>query len=223
MTRAYSARLSTVQLAQDLRECLGPDVSVRIVAPTAGTHPRPARIRIVADACATCHGGPAVDHGVTNGYPDKHPYAAPAPRYLSLAEARTELAYRRAIAYATATGARDGANAIDSQYLPGGGRSSATAAAGRRWAETILRGMDDGDPAVMDGLPSADLSGEWAGTLTGPELVADAAAAAYGATGGYPHADDWFADVCDAYESAFADAVAAEMARLARAALEVSQ
>src|SRR6185295_3028760 len=95
----------------------------------------------------------------------------------------------------------------------------------RMAAGAILRGLEDGDPAVLDMLPRADLSGEWAGDLTGPQLY-DAAIV---------NADDWtmtrpewvaywaehdaFTDICDAYESAFDDAVSAEVGRAARAIL----
>jgi hypothetical protein len=194
MTRAYHPRISTVQLADDLRRL--PNVAaVRIIAPTGGTHPRPARLRIVG----------------TDG----------TVRVNSLAEARTELAYARAIAYAAATGAQDGRSAAgwyaQDTY---GGRVTRGA---REAATAVLRGIADGDPAMLDGLPAPDLSGQWADTLTGPALVADALAAA-----GIPDADvmarasaapmpfvDWFSDVCDAYESAFSDAVTAEIERTA--------
>lgn len=46
MRRAYSPRLSTVHLADDVRRLPGVQ-SVRIVAPTGGMYPRPARLRII--------------------------------------------------------------------------------------------------------------------------------------------------------------------------------
>lgn len=80
-------------------------------------------------------------------------------------------------------------------------------------AATILAGITDGDPEVMDTLPSPDLSGQWADSLTGPELVHDA----FEGSGAeddpsvtnwfrVPTAHvDWFDDVCSAYEDAFSE------------------
>ena len=84
----------------------------------------------------------------------------------------------------------------------------------------ILRGIDDGDPAVLDQLPTADLSGQMADTLTGPELVEDAA--------GYvglseEAARDWFTEICDAYETGYDQAVTDELTRVARLQLEEAE
>lgn len=78
-------------------------------------------------------------------------------------------------------------------------------------AETLRRGMDDGDPAVLDTLPAPDLSGQWADALTGPQLVADAirAATEHGAIYSEQDANDAFGDLCDTYETAFDDAMTA--------------
>jgi 2-oxo-4-hydroxy-4-carboxy--5-ureidoimidazoline (OHCU) decarboxylase len=51
-----------------------------------------------------------------------------------------------------------------------------------------------------------DLSGEWADTLTGPMLVSDAMEVA-GIDEADPEADSLFADVTDAYEDAFYEAL----------------
>jgi len=51
-----------------------------------------------------------------------------------------------------------------------GGRAGAVDVA--RTARTVLRGIEDGEPVVMDALPSADLSGEWADGLTVADLLA---------------------------------------------------
>jgi hypothetical protein len=145
---------------------------------------------------------------------------------VTIAAAAEDAAFERAIAYATATGAQDGRSAAgwyaQDTY---GGRVTRGA---REAATAVLRGIADGDPAVLDGLPAPDLSGEWADTLTGPALVADALAAAGLTRIDVPAADltgdpdatiaaaaDWFTDVCDAYESAFSDAVTAEIERTA--------
>lgn len=137
-----------------------------------------------------------------------------------MTDTTADTAYDAAIAYAADLGARHGRNAPDWQYLPGGGRSSATLAETRAWAERTLRGLEDGDPAILDTIPHADLSGEWADTLTGPELYADAMRAA-DMTHDYPATDapDWFPDICDAYESAFDTAAEDAIASAARAIL----
>jgi hypothetical protein len=41
-------------------------------------------------------------------------------------------------------------------------------------ARAVLAGTDDGDPAVLDSLPTCELSGQLADTPTGAELYADA-------------------------------------------------
>lgn len=123
----------------------------------------------------------------------------------------TQSAYDAAIAYAAERGRLAGENAAGwwAQDTIGGRLSRATTAADN--ARRILRGIADGDPAVLDTLPAADLSGQWADTLTGPSLTADALRAA-----GLPEPSDdaltaeraeLFTEVCDAYETAFSDAV----------------
>lgn len=147
-------------------------------------------------------------------------------------------AYDAAVKYATDLGAEHGANAAEwwLQDTVGGRarggtdwRSSAEAN-----ARTILRGIDDGDPAVLDTLPASDLSGQWADSLTGPELTADALTAAglvhdgdtyarpYGhAPGACPACDAWDApgDIADAYESAFTMAAEAAIVTACKAVL----
>ncbi len=125
--------------------------------------------------------------------------------------------YDRAIAYARERGTSDGTNAAG-WYVQDALRSTRDDVAIRR----ILREIEDGDPAVLDTFPQPDLSGEWADTLTGPELVRDALDAA-GLTecgpGFYQPVESGFdSDICDAYELAFSEAVEAEIARAARLA-----
>ena len=85
----------------------------------------------------------------------------------------------------------------------------------------FLLGVDEGDPEVLDALPSADLSGEWADGLT-PASLANAC--------GVPDCD-WaltvnapifglVEDLCNAYETAFSDAVQSEAERIARTYVE---
>ena len=141
----------------------------------------------------------------------------------------TDKSYSAAIGYARDLGAQHGRNAASWVEIP----DAATARA-------ILAGMEDGDPAILDFLPSPDLSGQWAGMMTGPELVHDAwDHGAWNAridagdhlTG--PAYADWhaqhvawydaqdletlgFSDICDAYETAFSDAAEDEVSRRAR-------
>lgn len=140
-----------------------------------------------------------------------------------------ERAYLAALSYAKDLGERHGRNAASWIDIP----DAATARA-------ILAGLEDGDPAILDTLPSPDLSGEWAGTLTGPELVWDAwdhgawqaRLDAKDHIHGLPY-DDWhaqhvawyeaqdletlgFSTICHAYEDAFRDAAEDEVSRRAR-------
>lgn len=133
----------------------------------------------------------------------------------------TEAAYDAAIDYARKLGAEHGRNAAE-WWLQDtfGGRVSPRVE--RMAAGPILRGIEDGDPAILDTFPAPDLSGEWADTLTGPQLLADAFA---DADPDHPadeamfwHADA-FTDLCDAYESAFSDAVTDAIETAARAVL----
>ena len=113
-------------------------------------------------------------------------------------------AYEQAIEYARERGEQDGTNAAG-WYIQDafGGRVTRGA---EESARRILQGIEDGDPEITDGFPYADLSGEWADRLTGPELVDDAISAA-----GIDHDDgdddvaahQWFAEICEAYEAAF--------------------
>lgn len=43
----------------------------------------------------------------------------------------------------------------------------------RRQAEALLRGLLEGDPMVIDTLPSQPLSGEWAGAATARDILAE--------------------------------------------------
>lgn len=116
-----------------------------------------------------------------------------------------DTAYDAAIRYATALGREDGAAAASWAY---DGNTP------REWYVAVRKGLADGDPAILDQLPAPDLSGQWAGTLTGPDLVRDAilASGADGTT--MQDAEEyWFTDICDAYDDAFNDAVYADIER----------
>lgn len=62
---------------------------------------------------------------------------------------------------------------------------------------TLVRGIEEGDPAVVDLMPWPDLSGEWADGLTPADLAAYVDAD--------PEDDGLMMEVCDAYELAFED------------------
>ncbi len=66
--------------------------------------------------------------------------------------------------------------------------------------EAILAGIVDGDPQILDSLPSSPLSGEWADAYSLSDLADEL---------GVSQEDDSFPDVCDAYEDAFHMAVSA--------------
>jgi hypothetical protein len=120
--------------------------------------------------------------------------------------------YDRAIQYARERGARDGANAAG-WYIQDtiGGRARDP----RNAARAILAGIENGDAAILDGFPTADLSGEWADTLTGLDLVTAAAEhaglssetedeAAFEAF--HAFYESAFVDICDAYAVVFDEA-----------------
>lgn len=134
-------------------------------------------------------------------------------------------AYDDALAYATAEGTRDGTNAAGWYVMDAFGDRVANLADAKRSAAAVLRGIEDGDPAVLDTLPYADLSGQWADTLTGPALLGDAFGCGYGDDSGHAadeamfwHGDDLTA-VCDAYGTAYAQAAADAIATAAREVL----
>ena len=127
--------------------------------------------------------------------------------------AHTDAQYDAAIEYARKLGAEHGRNAatwytIDSEDD----------------ARRVLAAIEDCD--LLDG-PRADLSGQYANTLTGPELVTEAlygsGVVAFDDDGPMPYEtdeyDSWFTDLCDAYELAFDNAAEDEIARAARAQL----
>lgn len=74
--------------------------------------------------------------------------------------------------------------------------------------EAFQRGLEEGDPAIEDQLPAADLSGQYADGYTVRDLLADC--------GVDIDADDEEVDIdelTDAYEEGFADASRADVER----------
>lgn len=84
---------------------------------------------------------------------------------------------------------------------------------GEASARAWLAGIDDGDPAVLDQLPRDGMSGEWADGYGMADLYRDLDVSTWDDT-----ADG---ELCSAYEGAFRQAVEAEVARAARAQLDV--
>ncbi|MEV4575946.1 hypothetical protein AB0K16_22140 [Nonomuraea jabiensis] len=73
----------------------------------------------------------------------------------------------------------------------------------------VLKGIEDGDPEVLDTFPTHGLSGEMADGFSARDLEI--------ALGINPDDEsEDFGDVCDAYEEAFNTAVETEIARVAR-------
>jgi hypothetical protein len=66
------------------------------------------------------------------------------------------------VAKAREIGAQHGRNAASWVEVSDGGT-----------ARRILQGIEEGDPEILDGLPSADLSGQWADGFTVAQLVAE--------------------------------------------------
>jgi hypothetical protein len=110
--------------------------------------------------------------------------------------------YEELIAKATEAGAEHG-RAAASWYFDGN--------TSRETYESVLRGLEEGDPAVYDTFPSSPLSGEWADEPTPSSVLAEL---------GVDDDDDAASDYLDAYESGFHDAVSSEIGRVARLQLE---
>jgi hypothetical protein len=79
-------------------------------------------------------------------------------------------------------------------------------------ARTILEGIADGDPEVMDALPSAPLSGEWAGAPLPRDILRDLDADEYD--------DDAADEILRAYEDGYSRGVVDEVQRSALATLD---
>ena len=89
-----------------------------------------------------------------------------------------------------------------------GGRNTRPDSELRTTARAVIQGIDDGDLAVLDGLPSVNLSGEWSGDMTPSRLAEELGLDPDSLT---PEESD---EICTAYENAAADAVSMEVYRL---------
>jgi hypothetical protein len=97
------------------------------------------------------------------------------------------------------------------------GRNAASWYEADDWS-AVLKGVEDGDPAIYDTFPNPDLSGQWADEVNGTALVADCFP-------GDPDRhcrlwawieDNCFTEACDAFEDAFRVACEDEIVRRAR-------
>jgi|SRR5581483_5811624 len=77
-------------------------------------------------------------------------------------------------------------------------------------ARHLLAGIEDGDPEVLDSLPSSPLSGEWAGSLLPADVLAEV---------GIRENDPVSDDVLSAFEDGYSRGVVDEVVRAARAIL----
>lgn len=123
-----------------------------------------------------------------------------------------------ASAYAEQLGAEHGANAAawwEQDAI--GGRAGGDVA---ETARAVLAGIEDGDPMVLDSLPTADLSGQWAGEMTGPDLVAEVLAELGIDDACDTRMHEWFDSICDGYSDAFSMAAQDAIAGACRKVLE---
>lgn len=109
-------------------------------------------------------------------------------------------------AEAAAIGAFHGRNSAEwfLQETIGGHSSGSDEATAR----SLLKGIEDGDPGVLDALPAPDLSGQWADGYLPQHLAEDCG------LDDQQDIDEWsrleiLRDLCDAYEDAFHEAVIA--------------
>lgn len=112
----------------------------------------------------------------------------------------TEQAYKQAKADARKAG-EDAGRAAASWYFDGN--------TDEQTYRRVLKGLDDGDPEVLDGLPYLDLSGQWADGPTMASVLEDIGCDVDGD-------DDAAEDIVNKYQSAYDAAVVAEVERMAR-------
>lgn len=128
------------------------------------------------------------------------------------------LTYEEAEAKMREAGAEHGRNAAS--WVLDGNSSPEQAA----W---LLKGIEDGDPMILDQLPSSPLSGEWADESTPASVFRDVLGLDLHETEGcglstFENAPDSFVtdELLNAYEDAFYSASQDEVARLAKTYLD---
>lgn len=75
--------------------------------------------------------------------------------------------------------------------------------------ERVHKGLQDGDPVIMDSLPSSPLSGEWADQMTPRRLLMELG---WNEESVSAEQQD---EICETYEQSFNDAVQREVERIA--------
>lgn len=93
-----------------------------------------------------------------------------------------------------------------------GGRVTGDA---RPTAKAVLKGLEDGDPEILDSLPYPDLSGQWADGYSSHDLLNDVGVN----DGDASFFDGLTDDIFTAYELAFNEAVEDSVSKSARAVL----
>lgn len=104
-----------------------------------------------------------------------------------------DITYDQAVETAAEIGREHGMNAASWVELDG-----------PEGCQKVLRALEDGDPEVYNWLPAPDLSGQWADEYTPDRLATDVG---WLPEDGTHNNYDWLSELCNAYETAFSDAV----------------
>ena len=106
-----------------------------------------------------------------------------------------------------------------------GGRAKDGKAAARRF----LKGIDDGDPEILDMIPSSPLSGEWAGDRTSKDVVCNALSLDDGefdimsdtvcALDMEDEFQSMFEQICSSFEESYYDSARETLVKAAKAAI----
>jgi|SRR5215216_1384229 len=84
----------------------------------------------------------------------------------------------------------------------------------RSTAKAVLKGIEDGDPEIVDGLPYPDLSGQWADGYSSHDLLDELGVS----DGDASFFDGLTDDIFTAYEMAFTEALEDAVSTYARGA-----
>lgn len=128
----------------------------------------------------------------------------------------TDEQYRALLDDARSLGEQHGRNAASwwEQDAIGGRASGDTRAVARR----VLRGINDGDPEILDSLPCPNLSGEWADGMTPAELFAYLDIEVPDDHESDPF-NQWSDEICSEYETGASQGAQDEVARLCKSHL----